>query len=395
MSAGTVSQPSQHMDQERQRLGRLLDEIARLCEADVPPAGFFGELLKRLLDALSAPAGAVWIRTPQGMIQLQYHINIKQSGIDKSDQARQSHEALLNLAFAQQQPKPSHLPPNSGLAPAENGQVAPGNPSDSVLLLAPIVDNEQVRAVIEVWQNPNRPPNAIPGFLHYMGLVADLGARYLRNQRMSQLSGQQQLWAQLEIFARQVHGSLNPVEVAYLAANEGRRLIECDRVSVALRYGTKVAIESISGADVVEKRSNLVVLLRKLCDAVLHWGEKLVYKGTKDDSLPPRVLHALDDYLAESNSRLLVIHPLRDEREGPNPLNPPRSAMVMECFEAPVDPEQLMARSEVVARHATGALYNAVEHRRIPLRWIWMPLAKVQEGLGGTAAPSWPWSPSP
>ena len=58
--------------------------------------------------------------------------------------------------------------------------------------------------------------------------------------------------------------------------------------------------------------------------------------------------------------------------------------MVMECFEAPVDPEQLMARSEVVARHATGALYNAVEHRRIPLRWIWMPLAKVQEGLGGT-----------
>jgi hypothetical protein len=38
-----------------------------------------------------------------------------------------------------------------------------------------------------------------------------------------------------------------------------------------------------------------------------------------------------------------------------------------------------------VGRHATSALYNAVEHRRIPMRFIWMPIAKVQEGLGGKA----------
>jgi len=59
--------------------------------------------------------------------------------------------------------------------------------------------------------------------------------------------------------------------------------------------------------------------------------------------------------------------------------------MMMECFEPPVSPEQLYARLEVIARHATTALYNAVEHRRIPMRFIWMPLAKLQEGLGGKA----------
>jgi hypothetical protein len=386
MSAGTVTPPTaNNMDQERQRVGRLLDEIARLCEAEIPPAGFFGEMLKRLLDALSAPAGAVWLRTGQGNIQLQYHINIKQSGMDKSEQARQAHDALLTLAFNQKPAKPMHVPPNSGVGGEANGQAPAGNPSDNLLLLTPIVENDEVRGVIEVWQNPNRPANAIPGFLHYMSLVAELCLRYLRNQRMSQLTGQQQLWTQLEIFARQVHGSLNPVEVAYIAANEGRRLIECDRVSIALRYGRRVVIEAISGADVVERRSNLVVLLRKLCYAVIIWGEKLVYNGVKDDSLPPKVIRALDEYLAESNSRLLVIYPLRDEREGPTPRNPPRSALVMECFEAPVEPEQLTARAEVVARHATPALYNAVEHRRIPMRWIWMPLAMLQEGLGGTA----------
>jgi hypothetical protein len=57
----------------------------------------------------------------------------------------------------------------------------------------------------------------------------------------------------------------------------------------------------------------------------------------------------------------------------------------MECFEPNAAPEQLFARLEVIGRHATPALYNAVEHRRIPFRFVWMPLAKIQEGLGGKA----------
>ena len=55
--------------------------------------------------------------------------------------------------------------------------------------------------------------------------------------------GQQQLWVQLEGFARDCHASLNPIEVAYRVANDGRRLIDCDRVSVGIRYGRRVTVE--------------------------------------------------------------------------------------------------------------------------------------------------------
>ncbi len=55
----------------------------------------------------------------------------------------------------------------------------------------------------------------------------------------------------------------------------------------------------------------------------------------------------------------------------------------MECFESPAEPPQTIARLEVVGRHASSALFNAIEHRRIPMRFMWMPLAKLQEGLGG------------
>jgi hypothetical protein len=153
---------------------------------------------------------------------------------------------------------------------------------------------------------------------------------------------------------------------------------------VAVRQGKRTRVEAISGADVVEKRSNLVQLMRTLFDRVICWGEKLVYSGTKDDTLPPDVLKALDEYLAESNSKLLCVLPLKDERESESK-KPCRSAMMMECFEPNASPDQLVARLEVVGKHAVSGLYNAVEHRRIPMRFVWAPLAKVQDGLGGKA----------
>ena len=251
--------------------------------------------------------------------------------------------------------------------------------------LAPILVDKQVAGLVEIWQDPQPRRRRSKGFLQFLVRMAGLAAGYTRNHQLRQMVGQQQVWTQLEAFARQIHGSLNPTEVAYLVANEGRRLVECDRVSVGLRYSRKkTVVEAISGADVVEKRSNLVQLMRKLFDAVLGWGEKLVFTGTKDDSLPPTVMTALDNYLAESTSKLLVIMPLKDERESGSK-RPARSALMMESFDPSLTSEQMLARLDVVGKHSTSALYNAIEHKRIPFRFIWVPMAKVQEGFGGKA----------
>ena len=381
MTPGSEQQANlQVVEQERRRLGQRLEEVSRLCESDVPPTVFYAELLKRLLESLAAAAGAVWTRTPQGNLQIQFQVNLKEIGLDQSDEVRQSHGEILRVAVGQG--KPMHLPPRSGMGAVEDGKPVAGNTTDFLLMIVPILLNDQVVGLLEVWQHPNRPPAAVPGFIQYMTLMAELGGRYQRAQMLRQMTGQEQLWTQLEIFARQVHGSLNPLEVSYVVANEARRLIECDRVSVGLRYGRRVSVEAVSGADVVEKRSNSVRLMRRLCDRVLAWGEKLIFNGVRDDSLPPKVLQTLDAYLAESPSKLLVVMPLKDERESKSKQRP-RAVLVMECFEPPAEPQQILARLDVVAKHATSALFNAVQHRRIPFRWVWMPLAKAQEGVGG------------
>src|SRR6516165_3229058 len=162
----------QVIEQERRKLSRRLDEVSRLCEADVPPATFYSEMLKRLLESLAAPAGAVWTRTPQGNLQLQFQVNLREVGLDKSEEGRQSHDELLRSAMMH--PGAQHLLPHSGVAPA-------GNPTDFLLLLVPIMLNEQAAGLIEIWQSPNRPLQAVPGFLQYMALMADLCSRYQRN----------------------------------------------------------------------------------------------------------------------------------------------------------------------------------------------------------------------
>jgi hypothetical protein len=382
VSVGPEPQLTVQQAEQARQIKRLVEEIIRLSEQDLPPDDYYREFLKRVLIALEAPAGAVWIRNPQGHFPLQYQINAQQVGLDRSEEGRRAHDELIRAAAFKAQPL--DVPPRSSAGPTNSDMPAPGNPTDYFIILVPILVDKQVAGLLEIWQDPRLNPNALRNQKQFMIQVAALATVYTRNHRLRQMVGQEKLWTQLEAFTRQIHATLNPTEVSYLVANESRRLVECDRISVGLRHGKKAKVEAISGADTVEKRSNLVQLMRTLFQRVLEWGEKLIYTGVKDDSLPPDVLDALDNYLAESNSKLLVLVPLKDDRESESK-KPARSAILMECFDPSSTPDQLVSRLEVVGRHATSALYNAVEHRRIPFRFIWMPLAKVQEGLGGKA----------
>ena len=102
------------------------------------------------------------------------------------------------------------------------------------------------------------------------------------------------------------------------------------------------------------------------------------------------MLEALDAYLTEQNPKLLVLLPVRDEREKPKEgskeaLKPVRSAVLMEVFDPPEQTALMEQKLDVVAAHSATALYNAAEMKRVPLKPLWWPLMQVQQGLGGKA----------
>src|SRR5207302_8432513 len=129
----------------RKQINRLFEEVARLAEADLSPTDFYGEFLKRVLTALAAPAGAVWGRTAQGNLQLQFQINMREVGLDATEEGRESHDELLRKAVTQ--PQPRYLPPHSSEG-GQAGAAGPGNPTDYILLLVPVVVDNQVAGLL-------------------------------------------------------------------------------------------------------------------------------------------------------------------------------------------------------------------------------------------------------
>ncbi|MBA4189739.1 MAG: hypothetical protein C0467_17270 [Planctomycetaceae bacterium] len=377
---------------DKNRYGRQIEEAfeaaAKLAGSNLAPTDFYEQFLNRALAAIEAPAGAVWLRTPQGFLQVACQLNLDKIGLDAKRGGRQCHNEVLRQVFQAAPPRPVILEPNGRLAPGpgESGPVPPANLTDHFALFAPIVTaDKQSLGVLEVFQNPSHDPRMYPAFLNYAFQMAGYASQYHQFISARTGSSTERTFVQIEAFSRLVHTTLNPTEVAYHIANEGRKIIECDRLCVGVRYARKkVTVEAVSGADVVEKASTHVRRMRLMMEAVLQWGEPLVFKGTKDPGLPPAVAESLDEYLHESQPKLLVVQPIRDEREK-DATKPARSVLLLESFNPPENSEPLVQRLDVIAKHSAPALYNAAELKRVPLKFLWWPLAKLQEGVGGKA----------
>jgi len=186
------------------------------------------------------------------------------------------------------------------------------------------------------------------------------------------MMSQQRLWNQLEGFTHQIHASLDLKETAYAVANDGKRLVGCDRLTVALKLSGRVMVEAISGQEIVEQRANLVRELTRLCKVVIRSGEDLVYTGNTE-GFAPDIRDALELYVDESGSKAVIVTLLYKPESDTSKEKVPFGCLISEQIGDEVAPTDMHARTEVVSRHASTALWNSQEHHRIFL----MPLLKM------------------
>ena len=161
------------LESKRIHINHLAKEIAELSRMDLAPAEFYGQFLPRVLAALAAPAGAVWLRTKHGNLEIKYQVNMRQLAKDFAE-GRQIHDELIRQAVMKGQPGivlPKSLVPEYG--------IAAGNPTDYVILLAPILCDKQAAGLLEVWQDPNRGNDVQRGFLQFMMRMASLASGYV------------------------------------------------------------------------------------------------------------------------------------------------------------------------------------------------------------------------
>ncbi|MEX2173874.1 MAG: HlyD family efflux transporter periplasmic adaptor subunit [Pirellulaceae bacterium] len=365
----------------------LVQEISQLAQSEMPPDDFYAAFLPRVVSAMGAVGGAVWAIGESGKLRSAYQIKLAESGLDSPPDRRTQHGQLLKKTLVGNQA--ILVPPQAG--PATPGEAA--NPSDLLLVLAPLVIENQPQAVVEIFQRAGGGPTTQRGYLRFLVQMCDLACDYLKNSRLRQLSQTQTLWRQLEQFVQAAHQSLDVRATSFAVVNEGRRLIECDRVSLALAYGRRCRVEAVSGLDTIDRRANEVKRLGDLATAVLQTGEPFWYAGG-GDALAPQIEQPLQQYLDLSHARLVAVLPLvpglfgdTEAGSAATRSGKPIGAIIVEQLRDARETESLRMRSGLVAQHGASALANAIDHSSLFLLPVWRALGKATWMLRGRALP--------
>ena len=368
------------IEQTKRQIQSLVAEIAQLAKSDVSPEEFYPEFLTKIVSALAAVGGAVWTLDGEaGQLALKYQINLHQTNLQNDEEGQKQHFQLLRKSLTGTEP--FLVPAHSGAA-GEDGEV--GNPTDFLLLFGPLRTDLETVGVVEILQRPDTGINTQKGYIRFLGQMCELAADYIKSHQLRHFSDRQALWTRLEEFTRVAHATLDPRLTAYTIANEGRRLIECDRVSVAIKKGRKCQIEAVSGQDLFDKRSNLIRLLGRLAQAVVASEEPMWYTGDTSD-MAPQVEDAVQEYVDESHSKTVAVLPLKrpeiskDEQDPDKPEDPeePIGAIIVEQIENSRVSPSMRGRVEVVCDHSSVALANALEHHSLFLMPVWRLLGKA------------------
>ena len=377
MESSIPASPHRAGDAAWQEVEDLVDELERLALASSAPARFHLQLLERTVTALAAMGGAVWIVADTGLArQAELGGDDLFAAVDSA--GRQLHVALLQKLLNEGEPRA--VPAESFL----NDERAEANPTPALLLVCPFGQAGQSAGVLEVYQRPGVSQAACVGALRFLSAVGELLAGFHDRLQLEELRDRSDRWADFQAFAEAVHQNLDLARVAGCTANDGRRLVDCDRLTVAARYrSAKYRISAISGVASIDRRSTAVRQLETLIRAVAAVREPLWFDGSRD-RLPPQIAEPLEQYLDSSHIRTLGIVPLfpplpaapEEQYSRREPRELPPFVLVVERFDTEVPLSALQQRTGVVARQCEPALRNARTWESLPLLWLHRLAAK-------------------
>lgn len=186
----TVNQ--QTVEETKQQIRGLVNEIAALAKSGATAEEFYPEFLQRIVTALAAAGGAVWLLDDDRQLKLQYQINAEPTVLTAGNDDSDRHRRLIQrVAHAGQN---LLVPPYSGTTDGD----AEGNPTRYLLVLAPLKHDGNADGLIEIFQRPDTAPETQKGYLRFLQQMCELAAEWLRSQKLRAFSDRQALWQQAD-----------------------------------------------------------------------------------------------------------------------------------------------------------------------------------------------------
>ena len=376
--------------QLRDRVLNMAREIEKLSTAKVPPPEFFQKFLQTLVGAMSAKAGVVWMLQDGAQLAPVCQVNYPALGIQGNPEAERRNRQLLVDVLSTGEAR--------AIAPDDSDDTQ--LPSHHLIILAALQCETDCVGVVEIFQRVDAPVEARAGFLQFVEQMTGYASRYLELQRAAaEPQSPTRFWEELERLLLQLQRARKVKEVAATAANDGRLLLGCDRMSVVRARGRKVIVEAVSGLDSVNPRANLVRRMRDLAREAMAGREPVAYGG-KAEPVPPQLEEPLAKFIEEGRARTLLIVPLleppplvrrseKDEQDAAErrreeeKRRKPIGCLVIEQMRSGLPMPDRTERAQLLADHVSAALVNARGYERIFLLPVWELLGRTREWFYG------------
>jgi hypothetical protein len=375
----------ENLKKVRERVMQLAREIEQMSGQDLAPPLFFQEFLVRVVTAIGARAGAVWLVDESNRLGLVAQVNLEQTGLRERPGALAMNEKLIVDVLQTGEART--------LTHGGEAQL----PTEHVLVLSALHKEKKCVGVVELFQRPDVPIKAQSGYMQFLEQMCGYGSRFIEGKRRNpgdQADLKNQFWTDFEQFSLRIQRSLVEQEVADAAASDARSLLGADRVSVVTRKGRSVRVRAVSGQSSVNPRANLIAAMNKLATRVIEMGETLIYTG-KVDGLAPQIEEPLAAFVQESGSRMVMMVPTFEteemvrkqgeeaDRDRKKKRVKATGCIVIEQIAESEPLPQLEQRAELIADHVGAALWNARQHGRIFGLSVWKLMGTALEWFKG------------
>ena len=266
------------IEETKEIIRRLYGEIEELAGAGLPPKAFYEKFLSRLITAVGATGAAVWTVEADGQPN-------PACQIDMSDSPPNEHLEIVRRVISTGKGEIS-------LSASSGEDVQSADPAGPLFLLAPIMSDDRVVAVVVV-QRSTMDPNAKEGLLRFLTQVCS-NAGFLFSVRS---------------FNQVIQESADRRETLWNIVREGRRLVACDRLSLAIRNDSQLSIEEVSCEESFEPDSDTERLLDRLVNQAAERTEPFWYPETAED-MPTDTRALTRDYVAQSGVKAVAVIPL-------------------------------------------------------------------------------------
>jgi hypothetical protein len=180
------------IERTKQQIRGLVGEITQLSQSDLDESEFWPAFLQRVVQALAAVGGALWVLGEDSKPQLSYQINLSEKLLDEESEDAIRHFRLLDYII---QSKTGQLvPPLSSVGDERMG----GNPTLQLLVIGPVGRGGRVQAVVEIFQRAGTMPATQRGYLEFLKQMCKLGSDFLDRKLMHHVQHKNKVLPRLE-----------------------------------------------------------------------------------------------------------------------------------------------------------------------------------------------------